>query len=87
MQQLGKVQPLSTEFFRNVQQETLLLPEPQPFEYGQVAKSIIRLREYFADAVFILDPHEEPKYFLFVLATQKPFKLLLRPLDRIREPT
>eukprot|EP00971_Amphidinium_carterae_P108871 2155863-Amphidinium_carterae.1 len=86
MQQVGKVQPMSNEVLRVMQQESLLQPVAQNVQYSEVANSIIRLRDFFADAVFVINPHEAPQYYMFVLATQRPFKLILRHLERRPEP-
>eukprot|EP00971_Amphidinium_carterae_P336459 6472834-Amphidinium_carterae.6 len=84
--QMEKIAPLESHELHAVQGESLLRTESSTTDYQEVSKSIIRLREFFAHAVFVKNPFGESEHFAFVLAMQRPFRLLLMPLERIEAP-
>eukprot|EP00971_Amphidinium_carterae_P312942 6218875-Amphidinium_carterae.1 len=86
-EQLGMIKPITTQSFMDAQNSSLIYPAACTSEYSDVAKQIIRLREFFVEAVFVLDPSGSARHFAFVLATQRPYKLILRPLETCQPAT
>eukprot|EP00971_Amphidinium_carterae_P349089 6490841-Amphidinium_carterae.1 len=84
--QLDKIKPITTESLHTLQSVTMLRHENIKTEYTDLAKSIIRLREFFAEAVFVIEPYGAAECFSFVLATQRPYRLLMRELHAMEVP-